>query len=291
MALESFRCWVFRPLVDIRSCFKFRRDKFHQRNWSGRLLWRDHCEGTSYGPFHSDLYQPRRRLPCDHLRSLQEYYREESDSQRLYAAHAWERLTNPFESVVTWQSSVLYVGSFCLPRKLGKLFIDFFQLRIIMAIAVVTITWFYVWLDIQPTSGFRIALAPPYVILVNIMTCRVFRNTKLGLYSQVLPRRLSSEPMSQGLTPPKSKILNSNLHDTSSSHVHTTTPIQISVSQVVEHRSDYLDFGMVWKKRLGTLTRHCICISEVAKRCSRDMEIIMSQWYDDRLSCLPHSLS
>jgi len=56
-----------------------------------------------------------------------------------------------------------------------------------MGFAVVTIAWFYVWLGIEPSSAFRIVLAPGplYVVLVKIMICRVFRNTILGSFSKV----------------------------------------------------------------------------------------------------------
>jgi hypothetical protein len=115
-----------------------------------------------------------------------------------------------------------------------------------MGIAVSTIVWFYVWLGIQPNSAFRIALGSPYVVLVNIMICRVFRNTKLGLYSKVsLP---SNDPKSQTHT------ASNNMKSYSRHDLADGVPIQISVSQVVEHKCDYplsrcpvefLDFGMV----------------------------------------------
>ena len=123
-----------------------------------------------------------------------------------------------------------------------------------MGIAIVTITWFFVWLGIEPSSSFRIALIPLYVVLVNIMICRVFRNTKLGLYSKVpvlQPNelRLSSETHTALIG---SISWNSRREATDVG----VAPIQISVNQVVECKSDYpplrnsrrpaefLDFGM-----------------------------------------------
>jgi hypothetical protein len=114
-----------------------------------------------------------------------------------------------------------------------------------MGISVVAITWFYVWLGIQPSSAFRIALGPPYIVLVNIMICRVFRNTKLGLYSKAPP----DLPSSRGSNLQTHNALNGLI----SSNSRDIIPIQISVNQVVEHKSDYrplrpaefLDFGMV----------------------------------------------
>ena len=120
--------------------------------------------------------------------------------------------------------------------------------RIAMGVAVVTIVWFYVWLGVEPSSSFRIALAPPYVVLVNILICRVFRNTKLGLYGKV-PSTLGTHTALNG-----SISWNSRQEATEV----TSTPIQISVNQVVECKTDYpplisttkrpaefLDFGMV----------------------------------------------
>jgi hypothetical protein len=112
-----------------------------------------------------------------------------------------------------------------------------------MVIAVVSIVWFFVWLEIQPSSAFRIALAPIYVVSVNIMICRVFRNTKLGLYSKV-PVLQSNDFLLETHTARNGSISwNSRLGP-------GLPPIQISVNKVVERKSDYrpaefLDFGMV----------------------------------------------
>ena len=123
-----------------------------------------------------------------------------------------------------------------------------------MVIAVVTIVWFYVWLGIEPTSAFRIALTPPYVVLVNIMICRVFRNTKLGVYSKVPVLQINNDSISETQIALNGSVSwNSRLEATDVA----VNPIQISVNQVVECKSDYpplislkrpaefLDFGMV----------------------------------------------
>ena len=122
-----------------------------------------------------------------------------------------------------------------------------------MGVAVVTIAWYFVWLGTDPSSAFRIALAPPYIVLVNIMICRVFRNTKLGLYSKV-PMLQSNDLKSETQTALNSSISWNSRRKASDI---TVTPIQISVNQVVECKSDYpplinlkgpsefLDFGMV----------------------------------------------
>ena len=122
-----------------------------------------------------------------------------------------------------------------------------------MGTAVIAIAWFFVWLGIEPSSAFRIALTPPYVVLVNIMICRVFRNTKLGLYSNV-PVLQSNDLTSETHTTLNDLIPWNSRHKATDVAV---TPIQISVNKVVECKTDYppsitlrrpgefLDFGMV----------------------------------------------
>jgi len=108
---------------------------------------------------------------------------------------------------------------------------------ITMGFVVVTIAWFYVWLGIEPSSAFRIALAPGplYVVLVNIMICRVFRNTKLGLHGKV-PVLQSNDFMSESHTSLDGSISWNSRHEASDVAV---TPIQILVNQVVEYKTDY----------------------------------------------------
>jgi len=119
-----------------------------------------------------------------------------------------------------------------------------------MGIAVVTIAWFFVWFGIEPSSAFRVALTPPYVVVTNILICRVFRNTNLGLYSKVSVLQ-SKDLSSETYTAPNSSISWNSRRDVADIAV---TPIQISVNQVVESKTDYpplkrpaeyLDFGMV----------------------------------------------
>jgi len=125
---------------------------------------------------------------------------------------------------------------------------------ITMGIAITTIAWFCIWQDIEPTSAFRIGLASLYVVLVNIMICRVFRNTKLGLYNRVsLPPSYDSKSQAHS-TPLNGPISWNSRHEATDT---ATVPIQISVNQVVEYKNDYppmitakrpvdfLDFGMV----------------------------------------------
>jgi len=123
-----------------------------------------------------------------------------------------------------------------------------------MGVAAITITWFYVWMAIQPATAFRIGLAPLYVVLVNIMICRVFRNTKLGLYRKVPPHNYDQKPHTD--TAPNSMTPWNSRYESADAHSIAATPIQIAVSQVVERKTDYLpltrsdssvvlDFGMV----------------------------------------------
>lgn len=126
-----------------------------------------------------------------------------------------------------------------------------------MGVAVVTMVWFFVWMGIEPSSAFRIALTPPYVVLVNIMICRVFRNTKLGLYSKAPVQQSNVNDLtSESQTAPNSSISWKSRRE-GTDVTGSVTPIQISVSQVVESKTDYppfihlkpsteyLDFGMV----------------------------------------------
>ena len=116
-----------------------------------------------------------------------------------------------------------------------------------MGIAVTTIVWFHVWMEMQPDTSFRLVLVTPYVALVNILICRVFRNTKLGLYSKVPVQSNDSKSQQIDMVPWSSRT------DVESDAV---LPIQIAVTQVVEYkrdyppvtgrkRGDYLDFGML----------------------------------------------
>jgi hypothetical protein len=104
-----------------------------------------------------------------------------------------------------------------------------------MGIATTVLAWLYGWRE-HPTSSFRLALVPPYVILVHILICRVHRNTKLGLYKKVPVQVINAS--SQRRSPSALK------------------PVKIAVTHVVEYPGDdspatsqcvesYLDFGMV----------------------------------------------
>jgi len=119
-----------------------------------------------------------------------------------------------------------------------------------MGITITTVVWFQVWLAQQSSSPFRLALVSPYFTLVNIMICRVFRNTKLGLYSKVPVQPNDSKRTHGGGMSAWSSRYNND------SHSDSIVPIQIAVSQVVEYKSDYpplmrsktseyLDFGML----------------------------------------------
>jgi hypothetical protein len=128
---------------------------------------------------------------------------------------------------------------------------------ITMGIAVVTIVWFFVWMGIEPSSAFRIALTPPYVVLVNILICRVFRNTKLGLYSKVSALQSNDYTSETHTAAPNSSTSWKFRREATDVTAASVTPIQISVNQVVECKTDYppminlkrpaeiLDFGMV----------------------------------------------
>jgi hypothetical protein len=103
-----------------------------------------------------------------------------------------------------------------------------------MGIATTVLAWVYGWRE-HPTSSFRVALVPTYVILAHILICRVHRNTKLGLYKKVPVQFINVSSQRRSHSPLK--------------------PVQIAVTHVVEYHDDspatsqcvesYLDFGMV----------------------------------------------
>ena len=140
------------------------------------------------------------------------------------------------------------MGSFLSSRTPESHILTILKPRITMGVAITTIAWFCIWLEIEPISAFRIGLASLYVVLVNIMICRVFRNTKLGLYNNTVPLSRSYD------TPLNGSISWNSRHEASDT---ARVPIQISVNQVVEYKNDYpptitakrpvdyLDFGMV----------------------------------------------
>lgn len=128
-----------------------------------------------------------------------------------------------------------------------------------MAIIATTLGWCYIWMEIQPSTAFRLALVPPCLVLENILICRVFRNTKLGIYSKVPVQ--SNDPRSR--THASMISCNSTGRETINAYSHrdSVTPIEIAVSQVVDYESEdppltltrsnhsvdssVLDFGMV----------------------------------------------
>ena len=131
--------------------------------------------------------------------------------------------------------------------------------RIIMGISVIKTVWFYAWID--TLSGFRLVLVAPYAALVNILICRVFRNTKLGLYNKVPVQSNGKSDLEMQTGPTGIVRWNSehnDNHDATDADSETVMPIQIAVSKVVEQKTDYppltsskhgkyLDFGMLWK--------------------------------------------
>ena len=112
VALEPFYHGIFRYLFVSCHSFKFHLDKFPPWISRRRLLHTGACGGLYSGTFYYELFQSRRRLPGNHIWSLQEHYGPGSDLQGLRTAYAWEELTNIFQGTITWQPSVLSVGLF-----------------------------------------------------------------------------------------------------------------------------------------------------------------------------------
>ena len=81
-----------------------------------------------------------------------------------------------------------------------------------MVVSIITLIWVEIW----PTSAIQIAAMAPYFVLVSILTSRVHRNTKLGLYNTAsLPAQSTgSDPKSRPLLEP---------HPTGSGAAHTSS--------------------------------------------------------------------
>ena len=122
LALEPLYRWLLRCLVAIRRCIKCHNDTFRWNTSSGKSLYEDNCGRTTYSrAFHSECGQSHARLHGDYLWHLQEYSTWGSDFQARIHAHAWEKSANVFESIVAWQSSLLYVCPFSLSERVGSI--------------------------------------------------------------------------------------------------------------------------------------------------------------------------
>jgi hypothetical protein len=112
------------------------------------------------------------------------------------------------------------------------------MIRMIAGISVIALIWVNIGPDYHP-SPLKIAAMAPYFVLVTILTGRVHRNTKLGLYNMVSQQWKSLPQVTSYMLP-------GNTHP-------AAKPIPIVVSNVDDHRSDYsmtrwrgsLDFGFV----------------------------------------------
>ena len=115
----------------------------------------------------------------------------------------------------------------------------------IAGISVIALIWVNIWPDHHP-STLNIAAMAPYFVLVTILTGRVHRNTKLGLYNTVSQQSTDLKTQPQAM---------SCLIFAGNSHAAANT-MPIAVSNVDDYRSDHsmtrwrgsvnsLDFGMV----------------------------------------------
>ena len=115
-----------------------------------------------------------------------------------------------------------------------------------MVVSIITLIWVDIWPHHQSTSAFRIAPMGPYLVLVTILTSRVHRNTKLGLYNTASQH--SSDPKSQ----PHAAAHSWNSQPSAKSFPITVTNFDGSYSTdysttVTKSRGSVnsLDFGMV----------------------------------------------
>ena len=119
--------------------------------------------------------------------------------------------------------------SFCFLQCFGSYLT---HTRISVASAVASLAWLCGWME-TPTSSFRIALVPPNIVLMNIMTCRVHRNTKLGLlynHLEALPRSNDLDSKSQ---------THATINGYNSHPSRSVMPVQIEITQVGECSLDY----------------------------------------------------
>jgi len=98
----------------------------------------------------------------------------------------------------------------------------------IAGVSVVALIWANKWHDYQP-SPFGIAPMAPYLVLVTILTGRVYRNTKLGLYDMV-PQSIDLKTQAQGQGVAYSMLSGNSL---------PASPTPIAFSHADEYRSDY----------------------------------------------------
>ena len=114
----------------------------------------------------------------------------------------------------------------------------------IAGISVIALIWVK-WLDYQP-SPFGITPMAPYLVLVTILTGRVHRNTKLGLYN--MDSQQSNDPKSQPHTVAYSTLLR-NSHPAAKPIQRVDTDIDVyslrSDYSTTSTRGHSLDFGMV----------------------------------------------
>jgi len=102
----------------------------------------------------------------------------------------------------------------------------------IAGISVIALIWSYIWPNHLP-SPLNIAAMAPYFVLVTILTGRVHRNTKLGLYN--MDSRQSNDPKTQSFIMFAGSPVVSNVDDYRSDY--STTRRRGSVNS--------LDFGLV----------------------------------------------
>ncbi|KAF8154875.1 hypothetical protein B0H34DRAFT_541428 [Crassisporium funariophilum] len=110
---------------------------------------------------------------------------------------------------------------------------------IAMCASIVNALWLFLSVK-DPASPFRLALVITYIVSVNIMFCRVFRNTKLGLYRKAavsLP--MSSMTSDAEMMRVRGRHFSSVVDDGDFDMNAYTGHVEVSVKKIVEYQHDY----------------------------------------------------
>ncbi|KAF8154873.1 hypothetical protein B0H34DRAFT_799606 [Crassisporium funariophilum] len=113
-----------------------------------------------------------------------------------------------------------------------------------------TVAWFYTSTP-DPHSAFRLVLVATYIVSVNIMFCRVFRNTKLGfIQTTAISRQYPMSGMSESArTKEQQGTAASDETDINAS----SDRVGVSVKRVVEYNHDFSEVESKSPKKVEVL--------------------------------------
>ena len=125
----------------------------------------------------------------------------------------------------------------------------------VIVVSIIALVWAEIWPDYQPTSAIpgRIAAMAPYLVLVTILTGRVHRNTKLGVYNTASQQ--SNDPKSHQLLDPN--VTGSAATHTSSWNSHSSVrPLPALPFPVTDFDASsvyHTDFSTTKSRRRGSV--------------------------------------